>query len=171
MPEFEINMGDIPTTYSRLDTNLLYILRIDNVEVRRSGQQSRNPGEPYLAVTMSVRLPAEWEGRVVFDNLNFPHEPTPLDSVSTRRQKHERGIRLRQYMDAFELPWTAKGFKTEYWIGHEAGATMRDEEGQDGEMRTRVRKYITSKEALAAMAKLPQTPDGGPTTGGTDTSI
>jgi hypothetical protein len=165
MPEFDIDMSEVPAAYSRLDTGLLYLLRIQNVEIRKSGTQSRTPGEPYLAVTMEVRLPAEWEGRTVYDNLNLPIQPTPLDSVSTRRQKLDRGVRLRQYMEAFGLAWGPKGFKTEDWIGHEAGATVMDQEDQNGEMRTRVRKYIPAADAVAAINKMATkdmaTPGGG----------
>jgi hypothetical protein len=154
MPEFTIDMSEVPVTYSRLDTSLLYLLRISNVEVRKSGDQSRTPGEPYLAVTMNVRLPADWEGRIVFDNLNLPSEPTPLDSIFTRRSKLERGTKLRQFMDVFGLAWGPKGFKTEDWIGHEAGATVVDKADQNGDLQTRIRKYIPAADAVAAINKM-----------------
>ena len=159
MPEFEIDMTEVPAAYSRLDTNLLYLLRISNIEVRKSGEQSRTPGEPYLAVTMNVRLPADWEGRVVFDNLNLPASPTPLDSVATRRQKLERGTRLRQFMDAFGVAWGPKGFKTEDWIGQEAGAKVQDKADMNGDLQTRVRNYISAADAIAAINKMPQPGD------------
>jgi hypothetical protein len=168
MPEFEIDMTEVPAAYSRLDTNLLYLLRIANIEVRKSGEQSRTPGEPYLAVTMHVRLPADWEGRVVFDNLNLPASPTPLDSVSTRRQKLERGTKLRQFMDAFGVAWGPKGFTTSEWIGFEAGAKVHDKADQNGDLQTRVRNYITAADAKVAIDKMAKADDAAP--GGTPDS-
>lgn len=158
MTEFAIPMDDIPREYTKLDESKLYVFRITSVEVRKTGPQSKNPGEPMLLVHLEVRIPEEFEGKSVNDNLLLPMAPSPLDSVAERRRKAERGVRLRQFMEAAELKWTPQGFSTDDWVGAEIGGTIRNEEGQNGDTFSRPRRYMPASTARDAIAKTTPTP-------------
>ena len=47
----------------------------DSVEIRHSGDDSKNPGHPYLAFSLSVVEPVEFENRKVFGMMYFPADP------------------------------------------------------------------------------------------------
>lgn len=154
MPEFQINMTEVPNEFTKLDESLLYLVRIGGAEVRKSGQQSKTPGEPYINVQLEVRRPADWEGKTMYTSLVLPMQPTPLDTIAERRRKVERGVRLKQFMDAFELPYGPAGFTTDSWVGAEAGCTVKNEENQNGDMFSSPKKFMSKSAVLAALEKL-----------------
>ena len=153
MTEFLIPMNDVPNEYTKLDESKLYVCRITGVEITKTGQDSKNPGEPMIKTTLEVRLPLDWEGKSMNTFLLLPLAPTPLDSTSQRRSKLERGVRLRQFMENAELKWTPQGFSTDDWIGAEVGCTIRNEEGRSGDIFSSPKKFMPASVARDAIAK------------------
>jgi hypothetical protein len=151
--EFQIPMDDVPNEFTKLDESKLYVCRIAGVEIKKTGPMSKTPGEPMIAVQLEVRQPQEWEGKIMFDNLLLPLAPTPLDSTAERRKKLERGVRLRQFMEAAELKWSPSGFSTEDWVGAEVGCTIRNEEGLNGDTFARPKKLMLASVAKDAIKK------------------
>jgi hypothetical protein len=154
MSEFQIPMNDVPSEYTKLDESKLYVCRIIGVEIKKTGPASKTPGEPMISVQLEVRRPIEWEGKSMYDNLLLPIAPTPMDSTAERRRKLERGVRLRQFMEACELKWGPHGFSTDEWIGAEVGCTIRNEESQNGDIFSRPKKLMLASIAKDALDKV-----------------
>lgn len=139
MPEINVTMDDVPNDYTPLDDSLVYGVRIVDAQLRHS----RDEGNPYISVHLTVTDPPEWAGKDIYDNrLALPGRTLPTDTASERRRKLERGVRLKQFMAAFKLGWGPEGFSTEDWSGAEARCTIRNEEFND-QVTSRPRKYFT----------------------------
>jgi len=154
MTEFAIPMNDVPNEFTRLDESKLYVFRITALEIRKTKAESKTPGEPMIVTTCEVRRPVEWEGKTVTEFLLLPIAPTPMDSTAERRKKLERGVRLRQFMEACEFKWGPNGFSTDEWVGGEFGATIRNEEGQNGDVFSRIKKMMPASVARDAIDKV-----------------
>src|SRR5262245_47239260 len=168
-------MTQIPSEYSRLDESKLYLWRITGINISKAGQNSEFPGEPQIVVQLETRKPDEWEGKQLLEWLSMPVAILPTDAVGVRRRKVERGIRMRQFMDAFGVPYGPQGFKTEDWIGYEAGGTIANKADQNGDMRSRPKKYMPKSVVLEALEKAASMGDsalteltGGPSIEGGD---
>lgn len=146
-------MNDVPNEFTRLDESKLYVFRVVGVDIRKTKPESKSPGEPMIVASCEVRRPLEWEGKTVSEFLLLPMAPTPMDSTAERRKKLERGVRLRQFMEAAELKWGPAGFSTDEWIGAEFGATIRNEEGQNGDVFSRIKKMMLASVARDAIDK------------------
>lgn len=140
-PEFQIPMDDVPSDWPTLDDSLVYDVRIVAAELDHAGPNAKMPGEPYINVEMETTAPPEWEGKTLYDILNLPGNVKPTDTVAERRKKLERGIRLKQVMEAFRLTWSPNGtFNTDDWVGSEARCDIRNDEWE-GRMRSKPKRY------------------------------
>lgn len=104
-------------------------LRIVSAEMKNA----KSSGNPMLAVQFDI--PAEPYSKDIYHNIMIP---TSSDDDKKRAQKLNR---LKEFKAAFGLPATGP-IASEDMEGCRGWAILNEEEGQDGEMRNSVKRFV-----------------------------
>jgi hypothetical protein len=128
-------LGDMPKGEPLPEA--LYHLRVDKVEFKKTGPNSKKPGSPMAEVQLTVFGPAEVEefhGRKVFENFMLSGEGM---------------FRTRQFLEAAGAAEDFVLEDTDQLLGMEVGAVVqvepsrRDPEtGQEYSARNKVQRYL-----------------------------
>lgn len=103
-----------------------YDLRIFKVEDKKTGPNSKTPGEPMLLVMINIEEPGAGPFAPIFHNLMLVTKNTPEKNVELYK------LGVQRFLACFNITGDAEGFDTDDFQGSTGRCLVTQEDGEQG---------------------------------------